>query len=353
MKTAPFFALATLLLGAVFFVLPVLVRADIINQPVYSNYVGSSGGNTLFNIGTSTADTSLNAITVVAGAVGGATATFTARITCFANSYSSSQTGCNVPSAIYSNDSFVVSSSQQFLTFTWNQYPIQSGKVYLVEVLSASGQGLWGQTGYQITKQCDYPFTGGFATYCTGTPYFAVNSSINWNALNLQTLPVLFSTSSAALAASSSLWGAFASSTTLAASCNSGNLLGDGICTGFAFLFAPNPNVLNAFFSIPNQLESKFPFSIFYSVQGAFSTLTASSTANLGTVTINFASVDVSTSSAFGPLLPNVTVLSTSTITHFMPAGFWAALQFLIACALWIGLATDIFFSVKNRMHRV
>jgi len=210
------------------------------------------------------------------------------------------------------------------------------------------GQYIVGLSGGSPNKYCFFTVLLGQIdlSHCEGA-----QNPVPWDAISF---PQVYSTTSAAIAASSTLWGAYASSSQLQATCSTGNIFGDAFCTAISFLFLPNPNVINAYTTLfGTVLPTKFPFSLFFGVSAEFSTLSASSTANLGTVSINFSSVPSVASSSFGALLPNVTILSTSTITHYMPSGFWSGLQFLITCALWIGLATDIFYEVRNKLHRV
>ena len=76
------------------------------------------------------------------------------------------------------------------------------------------------------------------------------SSSIDWN---LYYVPPPFSTSSTAIATSSSLWGSYSASTTpaaLAGQCSlSGNIFSEALCVAFSYLFVPNPSTINGLVS--------------------------------------------------------------------------------------------------------
>lgn len=163
--------------------------------------------------------------------------------------------------------------------------------------------------------------------------------------------PFTLGSTTSAIAASSSLWGSLQLAST-SLSCSTGNLFSDGLCTGLSFLFVPSPSVLQAFTGLPSLYVTKFPFSYFVGVEQLYSSLSASTTANAGEVKIDFSSVDPATSTPFGGFLPDATLFSTSTITQYMPAWFWPTMQLWISLGLWLTLAADIFFSVRNKMHK-
>jgi len=73
-----------------------------------------------------------------------------------------------------------------------------------------------------------------------------------------------------------------------------------------------------------------------------FGSLEASTTKNMISPHIDFASVDPSASTTFGTILPDITILSSSTIQQYMPAGTWDLIYFLMRAALWIGFAYKV-----------
>jgi len=188
------------------------------------------------------------------------------------------------------------------------------------------------------TIQAPFLITNGLA----GGP-----GGINWAAIN-QSPPIPYGAISFATT-SAGLFSAF-STTTIAAQCSTGNVVSDALCAAGAFLFIPNPTVLQNYTDLPAIMQSKFPLSYVAALQQDWSAISAtSSTSSMITVGINFHDVDPSASSSFGSILPNVTVLSKATIETYIPDSMWQFFQFLIAIGIWIAFATDVFFFVKNK----
>jgi len=155
-------------------------------------------------------------------------------------------------------------------------------------------------------------------------------------------------------ATSSSMFSNQTASTTLenlAEQCStSGNFFAEAICIAFAFLFTPSPAILTQWAELWEvEMPAKFPFTWMYGVSDTFDTLTASSTDNMIVLGMDFASVDPSVDSAFGPILPNATLMSSTTITQFMPAGFWTLMQTVITFALWFGFGLFVFHDAPIR----
>jgi len=320
--------------------------ADITSQFTYDTYVGSNGGNTLWYLGTpSTVPQTLSSITLVGQSTTSASTVFTARITCFADVNTSSQTGCTDIFSHSAINSVTLNTQRSFATFYWDSFPLQANKAYLIEVFSSSGNGLWGKSTYQFSGQCQ--LFGSGATYCSGTPYFALNSAIDFNAISTSTLPLVFNQYAAQIAASSSLWGAFATTSTLVNQCATGNLLGDGFCTAFTFIFVPNPNTLNAFFAIPQLAQQKFPFSWIYGIQDEIDTLQSTST-NMANYQYGLHDLGIGSTTPMGNVLPNFTVFSTTTIQTYISQGMWNAFMTLIAASLWLALVYDVFITAKR-----
>lgn len=339
------------------FVFPFFAHATVTDQTQSANLVVPTGsGQFLFRLGTTTASMTINSIALMLAATD-TPQTITVRITCFANTFSSSQTGCTDLTAHNSLDVPVVFGDRvyQVFRFATSSLVIPSGKVPLVEVIATtpSKLSLYGLAygSYQFPNQCKYPTPAG-TEYCFSTPYWQLNSSINWGALNLYT-PSVFSSSSQGIATSSTLWESLATST-ITNCANAGNIFSEGLCTAGSYLFMPSPDVLNDYANFPTLVQTKFPFSWVSGVSDAFDDLSASSTANFISVTIPFhdAGVGTTTGAAFGNFLPNINILSTSTVLTYISEAQWAFFQSLIALGLWLGLALDIFFTVRDRMHQ-
>jgi len=170
-------------------------------------------------------------------------------------------------------------------------------------------------------------------------------SSIDWSSI---AFPLVYSTSSAAIAASSSLWAAFATSSQLIAVCSTGNVFGDGFCQVMTYLFVPNPQTLTLFFNIPSAAALRFPFSWIYGVQTEFNTLSASSSSNMLALSFNLGSLGIGSTTPMGNILPNTEVFGTTTIEKYISPTLWAYFQSWIAFALWLGLIADVFFLAKR-----
>jgi len=324
--------------------------ASPVNQLDSGTYVGNQ--TQLFNFGTTTQATTVNSISFVLSATNTPAVVY-ARVTCFANTWTPSQAGCAstapVNSVGYLTGSASVNGDKQFTTFQFATSTLQFavGKVYVVEILANSGSltGIYGMATYRTAGDCKYAGT----QYCSGTPYYQFNSSINWGALYI---PLVFSTSSQAIATNSPLWGSL--STSSISQCNdNGNLFSTGLCLAGSYLFLPNPEALNAWAGLPSLIQTKFPFSWVIGVTSAFTDLTASSTQNMIAPSIAFHDLGMGSTTAFGNFLPNMTLISSSTIQTYMPSGFWDFVQGMIVFALWFGFALDVFFTVRNQMHRV
>lgn len=348
MKTAPRQALLTVLLplaaalGAVFIALP--VHADIVPQTDPFAVVQTGDANVTWYMGTSTTQASLTSVGLWLAeptAVGSATYI---RITCFANTWSASQSGCTDTSAHQSDTISVYSTTGQPYYFSFSSpVVLQSGKVYVMEIVSVSPYvSVYGTTSYQFAGQCDYAALG--TVDCTGTPYFTTNSLPDWSGINA---------TSTALTA---LYQAGASSTLgiIQARCTGtgGGIFGEAMCATFAFLFVPDPMILNGYSALTTGvLPTKFPFAWFYGVKDAIGGISASSTANMASVSIAFNAIDPATSTAMGPILPNLTLLSSTTITQYMPQGFLTLILLLEAAALWILFAYRLYYDIPKWLH--
>jgi len=237
----------------------------------------------------------------------------------------------------------VPSSSEADCPTSYTGLPI----TYITDFQTAFGTTTSPAAGnyYMLLYDANYAPTGEyFPFYWTGFVPM-VSSQIDFSQYYT---PTVFSTTSAAIAASSSLWGAYASTSQLTDTCTTGNVFGDALCSAVAFLFVPNPNVVSGFTMIPTVAGTRFPFSWIYGVQAEFSSLSASSTKNMSTLSINFADLDIGSSTPMGSILPNVTVFSTTTVTQYIGLTTWQYFQDWIGFTLWLGLIADIFFLAKR-----
>jgi len=188
-----------------------------------------------------------------------------------------------------------------------------------------------------------------------GTPlatlYYVVSAvtAIDFNAIYT---PFVYSTSTAMIATSSGLWNSVNVASTTP-QCNTGNYFSDGICGVFSFLFLPNPQILQSYAGYPALMETKFPVSWVAGISAGFGGLSASSTANMITTTLPFHSLGVGSTTPLG--LANIVTsdtnaFSSTTIETYISPSLWALFQSLISLSIWLAFATDVFFTVRNRM---
>lgn len=125
-----------------------------------------------------------------------------------------------------------------------------------------------------------------------------------------------------------------------------------GVCTSMSFLFVPSQNSLTAFYGLKDQAASKIPFSYFFSIKNDFDALTASTSVNLPVWSYNFSSVDLGSSTPMGNLFsPNITILSTTTISTYLSDTNRNALLFLERVAIWLGVA--LYFYRRIIPHKI
>jgi len=351
--------IAGALLSGAFFI-PVVASADVVNQLVQTDkvFIVQGTGSFLWRLGTTTASTTINSIAVVVGATSSAQ-TLLLRITWFADTFSSSQSGCTDALAHASPDAPTVFGDKTYVLFRFptSSLVIPAGKVPLVE-LSGSGVGTdlyaWGFPfgTFQYANQCKYPNPAG-TEYCKSTPYFQLNSSIDWGALNLYT-PVVFSSTTQGLATSTINWGALSTSS-IPICTDSTNFFSEGLCVAASFLFVPNPDILNQYVQLPNMVSTKFPFSWFFGMKDTINNLSAaSSSVNFFDIRLNFQDMNVASTSPLSlpQIAPNVSVLSTSTIQTYISEGTWNTFQTFIKWGIWLSFISYVFFEVRNKMHK-
>jgi len=185
------------------------------------------------------------------------------------------------------------------------------------------------------------------------SPQSGTGSAINWN---LYYVPPPFSTSSVAIATSSSIWGAYSASTTLAAlngQCSlSGNIFSEALCVAASFLFVPNPTTINGLVAANEAMQQKFPFSWVFQTQTLITTLSASSTQNMMVLEFGLHDLGIGSTSPIGNVLPNFE-FSTSTIYTYLTPSVWTAIMNLVAAGLWFGLGLHVYHTVRHRFHKI
>lgn len=342
-----YFVGATLITG-LFAFLPLFASAQMVEQTNAWTIVRTAAafdGNTTFYAGTSTVSETISDIGVYLGDPSFTGIDVFVRITCFANQFNSSQTGCTDTSVHTSDTEEVLNPTGQVYYFTLPT-PIvtQVGKVYVLEIMTATASDnidVYGDSSYQFNNQCN--FAGG-ATDCTAAPYWVTNAVPNWSGIN------------ATSTALTSMYqdGATTTLALITERCaESSNVFSSAMCATVTFLFIPSPDVLNNYIALPDTVAQKFPFSWYYGIKGTFDGLVATtSTSSMATLAIDFSSVDPATSTPFGPILPNATLLSAATITTYLTPGILATLLNLEAFAMWVLFGLFLFHDVQRRWFR-
>jgi len=176
----------------------------------------------------------------------------------------------------------------------------------------------------------------------------ASTSTVQWDAI---WFPTVYDADFAGIAASSSLWGQYEASTTLATINNcalAGNIFSQAICSAGAYLFTVSTGVFQKIAEIPTYFAARFPFSWILGLYNVWGDMTAT-TDDFQTLEIDMQSWDRSTTTAFGGILPSITFLSSSTISTYMPNGFMDTAFLLMRAAIWIGFLSYIIISVRKR----
>jgi len=102
------------------------------------------------------------------------------------------------------------------------------------------------------------------------------------------------------------------------------------VCYTLGFMFVPSNASVQQFSTIPNSLQSKFPFAYFYQIKSLFDN--GSSTANMfGTMQVNM------------PLVGTTTILSSQTINYFIGDSTASAIKQLTTFALWLAFAYAVY----------
>lgn len=336
-----------LILAGLFFSSALSARADIVPSYVATTKVASGSSNVNFYIGSSTVAATMSSMSVWLGdPTAGSGTTVSLRLTCFADDTTTSQAGCT-STAAYTSDSLTLynAAGQEYFFTWWTPVAIQTGKYYLLEILGATGSDkpdVYGASTLQWANQCNFASGG---SDCTGTPYFTTNAAPDWSGLNA---------TSTALTA---LYGQGASSTLalIQDRCTGtgGGIFGEAICAAFTYLLVPDPTITNGFVALASTtLPTKFPISWFYSLRATFSGLSASSSANMASVSLALQGVDPASTTAFGNILPNVDLLSSTTIETYLSPSLLSGLLALESAALYVIVAFVIFERVRHKWLR-
>jgi len=193
--------------------------------------------------------------------------------------------------------------------------------------------------------------TTGF--YCTAdcgsmkAPYFFLSTT----PLNLN-IPALYpsaTTTALDLSTAQSFCGSSTYATSTGFWDSTGQAFSRGICLAFAAVFVPSSDSVGQFSALQPELQSKIPFSYFYQAYGVLSGLQATTTDNLPTLSVNLSTVDIGSSTPLGNLYsPQITILSTSTISRFFPDDIRTLWLNFLSVALWFILIMHFYHKISS-----
>lgn len=128
-----------------------------------------------------------------------------------------------------------------------------------------------------------------------------------------------------------------------------GSDIGNGICIAVGYLFVPTPESVQAIPNLQTSLALHAPFSWVYGTISTWNTLSASSSVNLPIYTVDSSKFDFSSSTALGSILPSsITLLSTSTINTYLPAGIHDTLYTLASFAIALSAVGYMFSRTRK-----
>jgi len=208
-------------------------------------------------------------------------------------------------------------------------------------------------TGLLITQ--DASFTGSQGLMIDELHTLSASFVINFNSI-APPPPFTLGTTSDSIAASSSLWGSLSlASSTLEQSCGTESItdpasyISVGICQVFSFLFVPSPTTVSQYYQLPTIIQGRAPVSWFQTLVSTWGSVSASSSANMADVVIPFHDLGIGSTTAMGNILPNITILSSTTITTYLSPNILGTLLFLESAAIWVLFAYFIYEDVVRR----
>jgi len=322
MKIAPFVAGIFLSIGA----FSIVDAAIIYTQPSGTYIATSTAVSTLSSTQTKTSDFVVNTAVSVTGGTMYFTVSLPTGVTaiaCLYNVTDNNQQGCT--------SSFVGNGSMQTYTRTYSSGSIVVGKTY---------RGV-------ITTQSAGPHNTSFLVDSLGSMYFTITDADggvlgpNWGALSI--VPPLDFGAIQYVSTSTSFFSGDASGTlqAIANQCSeTGNVFSHGICRAFAYLFVPNPMVINQFLGLGSTTMSKFPFTYVTGIGELIDATQASTTQNMILLAFDFTNVDPATSTPFGHILPDSsTLFGSSTILAYLEGETWTFIQTMMIVAMWLSFA--------------
>lgn len=119
----------------------------------------------------------------------------------------------------------------------------------------------------------------------------------------------------------------------------------NGLCRLAFFMVVPSSDSLNQFNSIPDIFQTKFPFSWAYGIYNIFSSVNASSTNSLSTISLSFSTIIPTTTLVS---VPDWTVFSSTTVLTYMSQSQLDIFKGIMVVVIWVVFASFVFFEIKN-----
>jgi hypothetical protein len=132
----------------------------------------------------------------------------------------------------------------------------------------------------------------------------------------------------------------FSTSTSILGDLGSG--LAWGTCSAFAFLFVPDASAINNFSNITPALEATFPISWIVDIRGILQGASATSTNSYINLSLDFGT----STSALG--VTDLTVISTSTLSQYLPDSVRNSALVLEGAVFWLAAASYIYRDLQR-----
>jgi len=102
-----------------------------------------------------------------------------------------------------------------------------------------------------------------------------------------------------------------------------------------------------SFLNVPQLLQSKYPFSLFFDIADLYQSLQASSTEDVATVELDYSSLNLS-STTMAALPSSWVVFGTTTVTHFIPEAVLDAWRLLMTAVIWMGVIAYLYRAISK-----
>jgi len=122
-------------------------------------------------------------------------------------------------------------------------------------------------------------------------------------------------------------------------------------CMGY--LFIPGENTFSQYASLRTQLETKFPFSYFFSMRDVWLGLRQATSTPAVSYSINLHDMGYGSTTPIGNIIPNINALSTTTIRKYLSDSNYNALMTLASAIIWLLGFAYIWYDIRKITHKV